>query len=67
VDAQERSEYFPFPHVWKELCSFAEELFNIRITQNQVPVWQEDVNYFDVSDATSGRKYGGFYLDPYAR
>lgn len=67
VDEYAVSEYFPLPHVWKTLCEFAEDIFNIKVIQKTVPTWHEDVVYYEVSDGSSGERMGGFYMDAYTR
>jgi Zn-dependent oligopeptidase len=67
VNEDTTREYFPFPEVWKSLCSFAEDLFGIQIKRTEVPVWNQDVSFFDVFDQNSRQKLGSFYLDPYSR
>ncbi|CAL8109986.1 unnamed protein product [Orchesella dallaii] len=61
------SEYFPLPQVWQGLLNFSEELFGIKINKKNVPVWHDDVTYYEILDGSSGEKMGGFYLDPYMR
>lgn len=67
VDEDTISEYFPFPEVWKRLCSFLEDIFSIQIKRSEAQVWHEEVSYFELFDKTSKRKLGGFYVDPYSR
>ncbi|ODM94287.1 putative cytosolic oligopeptidase A [Orchesella cincta] len=61
------SEYFPYPQVWQSLLNFSEELFGIKINKKDVPVWNEDVAFYEILDGSSGEKMGGFYIDPYTR
>lgn len=61
--------YFPLPGVLNGLFHLAERLFGIKITRstdNSVPKWHEDVEYFDIADE-SGSMIAHFYLDPYSR
>lgn len=67
MDEFAMSEFFPFPHVWKTLCSLAEELFGIKINEKPTSAWNEDVTFYEILDGSSGAKMGGFYLDPYTR
>ena len=43
----------------------AEQLYDIKFTENtgKVPVWQEDIRTFEVTNAKSGDVVGLFYLD----
>ncbi len=65
---EELSRYFLFPHVLEGLFSFAERLFDIKITpaDKEVPVWHPDVRFFRVADK-DGTPLACFYLDPYSR
>jgi thimet oligopeptidase len=45
----------------------AQKLYGVKFAERKVPVWSEDVRYFDVLDAKSGRFVGGIYLDLYPR
>ncbi|QDU72079.1 M3 family metallopeptidase [Mucisphaera calidilacus] len=60
--------YFPLPRVLDGLFSLCTRLFGVtfELTEGVAPVWQEDVRYYRVLDA-SGEPIAGFYLDPYAR
>lgn len=61
--------YFPLQRVLDGLFGLAERLFDVKITRadGDAPVWHEDVQYFLVSDASSGEQTASFYLDPYTR
>jgi thimet oligopeptidase len=39
----------------------------VKFTERKVPVWHEDVRYFDVTDAKTGQFLSGFYLDLFPR
>ncbi|MCA9065061.1 MAG: M3 family metallopeptidase [Planctomycetaceae bacterium] len=60
--------YFSLPRVLDGLFSLCHQLFGITVrpTQQTVPLWHEDVRFFDVLDET-GTTIAGFYLDPYSR
>lgn len=61
--------YFPLPRVLDGLFGLAERLFDVTIERadGEAPVWHEDVQYFKVSDASTGEQMASFYLDPYSR
>ncbi|MCZ6634772.1 MAG: M3 family metallopeptidase [bacterium] len=61
--------YFPLPRVLDGLFGVAEKLFGIRIERvdgDDVPVWHDDVQYFNVFGET-GEQIASFYLDAYSR
>jgi oligopeptidase A len=66
---EELRAYFPLPRVLDGLFGLAEWLFDVKITraEGEAPVWHDEVQYFKVSDATSGGQMASFYLDPYSR
>ena len=61
--------YFPLPKVLDGLFSLATRLFGVKIesADGETAVWNEDVRFFKVSDATTGDHIANFYLDPYSR
>lgn len=65
---EELRPYFPLPKVLNGLFALAENLFAVKIrkAEKKVPVWHNDVQFFEVSD-TSGKTIAAFYLDPFAR
>lgn len=59
--------YFPADAVVEGLFTVVNRLYGIRIQQRSgVPVWHEDVRYYEIFDA-DGNQRAGFYLDLYAR
>ena len=67
VSQEELRPYFPAPRVLGGLFEVAGKLFGVAIReQSGVPVWHEDVRFFQIEDG-AGRRVGSFYLDPYAR
>ncbi len=60
--------YFPLPRVLQGMLDIAGELFGLRFRLREgVEAWHEDVQFWDIFDASDGRHLAGFYLDPYAR
>ena len=64
--AQEVKPYFTEPTVLAGLFRAIETLYGVRITPDTAPVWNADVRFFRITDA-SGQRVGLFYLDLYAR
>jgi thimet oligopeptidase len=67
VDQNEIKQYFPVQHVIDSVLSIYQELLGVKFTRANVPVWQEQVQAYDVTDAASGRPLGRFYLDLFPR
>lgn len=65
---EELRPYFPLPKVLSGLFALAEDLFAVKIrkAERSAPVWNNDVSFFEVTDA-AGTAIAAFYLDPYAR
>lgn len=65
---EETRPYFPLPKVLNGLFSLVEHLFGIQVTQGDenVSLWNEDVQYFLVKDA-AGTPIASFFLDAYSR
>ncbi|MBD3172453.1 M3 family peptidase [Candidatus Bathyarchaeota archaeon] len=59
--------YFPLPKVLEGMFSLTEFLFDVNIVESEeeVPVWHEDVSYFNVFE--DDKQVGSFYLDAYSR
>lgn len=68
-DAEVVKEYFPLNKVLNNMFALAEKLFNIKIVERSVSVWDEDVKFYDIFDLDMGGKspIAGFYVDLYAR
>jgi oligopeptidase A len=66
--AETLRQYFPLPKVLDGLFQLANRLFGVNFTRanGEAPIWNEDVQYFKVSDET-GEQIASFYLDPYSR
>ena len=64
--AQEVKPYFTEPTVLAGLFRAIETLYGVRIRPDTAPVWNTDVRFFRITDAT-GQRVGQFYLDLYAR
>ncbi|MDQ7004309.1 MAG: M3 family metallopeptidase [Ghiorsea sp.] len=66
ISQDDLKPWFPEASVKQGMFALAEKLYGIQIKRGETPVWFENVEYYDVFDA-SGNKKAGFYLDPYAR
>jgi peptidyl-dipeptidase Dcp len=70
VDAEEVAQYLQLDNLTEAMFYVAGELFGMEFTQitdGSVPVWQEDVTVYEVTDRESGDHIGLWYLDPFAR
>jgi len=67
VDQETLREYFPTLPTVNWMLDITERLYCVRFTEAIVPVWHDDVRYYDVDDAVSGERIGGIYLDLYPR
>jgi thimet oligopeptidase len=67
VDQNEIKQYFPVQHVVESVLGIYEHLLGVRFTRVHVPVWQDQVQAYDVADAASGAQLGRFYLDLFPR
>ncbi|CAL66917.1 M3 family metallopeptidase [Christiangramia forsetii] len=70
LDSEEVKQYLELGNLTQALFFTAGELFNFEFTpveEGSVPVFQEDVKVWEVSDKDSGKLVGLWYLDPYAR
>lgn len=70
LDSEEVKQYLELGNLTQALFFTAGELFNFEFTpveEGSVPVFQEDVKVWEVSDKDSGELVGLWYLDPYAR
>ncbi len=70
LDSDEVKKYLQLDKLTQAMFFTAGELFNYTFTpveEGSVPVFQEDVKVWEVTDKTSGKHIGLWYLDPYAR
>ena len=66
---QEVKQYFTLPKVLAGLFRIVENLFDVRISKDEAPVWSPAVAFYRIERQTpAGRRLiGQFYLDPSAR
>jgi thimet oligopeptidase len=67
VDQNEVKRYFPVQHVIESVLGIYQELLGVKFVRANVPVWEPQVQAYDVSDAATGDPLGRFYLDLYPR
>ena len=66
---QEVKQYFTLPKVLAGLFKIVESLFDVRISLDSAPVWNESVQFYRIERQTPAGMtlVGQFYLDPSAR
>jgi thimet oligopeptidase len=67
VDQESLRRYFPPDATLAWLLDVSSSLYGLRFDEARVPVWHDDVRYFDVHDAETGAFIGGIYVDLYPR
>lgn len=70
LDSEEVKQYLQLDKLTEALFFTAGELFNYKFTpvpEGSVPVFNEDVKVWEVTDKDSGKHIGLWYLDPFAR
>ncbi len=70
LDSEDIKQYLELNKLTEALFFTAGELFNYKFTpvpEGSVPVFNEDVKVWEVTDKDSGKNIGLWYLDPYAR
>ncbi|MCC9167724.1 M3 family metallopeptidase [Pontibacter harenae] len=70
LNSDEVKQYLQLDNLTQALFFTAGELFNFKFTpvpEGAVPVFQEDVKVWEVTDKTTGAHIGLWYLDPFAR
>jgi peptidyl-dipeptidase Dcp len=70
LDSDEVKQYLQLDKLTEAMFYVAGRLFNFDfkpVPDGSVPVFQEDVKVWEVTDKDSGKHIGLWYLDPYAR
>jgi thimet oligopeptidase len=67
IDQESTRKYFPTQATTSWLLDITQRLYGVKLTPAIVPVWHPDVQYLDVTDATTGEFIGGIYLDLFPR
>jgi thimet oligopeptidase len=66
IEQEKIREYFPLPHVQKEMFALFGSLYGIRFKQLDYTIWHKDATVYEVSN-TNKSIVGYFVLDLYAR
>lgn len=70
LNSDEVKQYLQLDKLTEAMHYVAGRLFKYNFTpipEGTIPVYQEDVKVWEVTDKTSGKNVGLWYLDPYAR
>jgi Zn-dependent oligopeptidase len=69
LNEDEVAEYFPLDHVVNGIFDIYSRVFLLKFERktDAVDRWHPDVDYFEVTDASSGEFLGSFYMDMYPR
>jgi thimet oligopeptidase len=67
VDQNAIKQYFPVQHVIDSVFAIYEQLLGVKFARATVPVWQAQVQAYNVTDAATGKPLGRFYLDLFPR
>ncbi len=70
IDQEALRKYFPTDASVAYTLLVSEKLYGVKFVEVKLPpqnTWHQDVRYFDVTDARSGKFISGFYLDLFPR
>jgi thimet oligopeptidase len=67
IDQEALRKYFPSQNAVDFALKVSSRLYGVTFKQVKVPVWNDDVLYYDVLDAATGKFISGMYLDLYPR
>jgi thimet oligopeptidase len=67
IDQEKLRAYFPTAKAIDFMLLVSRTIYGVKFREVKVPVWHEDVRYFDVLEARTGRYLSGFYLDLFPR
>jgi thimet oligopeptidase len=67
IDQERLRQYFPMPAALDYALLVSSQLYGIKFQRVEVPVWHQDMLYYDVIDAKTGKYLSGIYLDLYPR
>jgi thimet oligopeptidase len=67
IDQEALRKYFPTIPTVNWVLEVASKLYGVKFEEAKVPTWHEDVRYYDVLDARTGKFLSGIYLDLFPR
>ena len=67
IDQEKLREYFPTQASQDWLFAISSNLYGIEFKPVKVETWQNEVEYYDVTDKKTGQLLGGLYLDKFPR
>jgi thimet oligopeptidase len=67
IDQEALRKYFPTMPSVNWVLDVASRLYGVKFQEVKVPAWHEDVRYYDVRDAATGKFLSGIYLDLFPR
>jgi thimet oligopeptidase len=67
IDQNELRKYFPTEAAVPWALKVSSTLYGVDFKRVDVPVWHQDVQYFDVFDTDTKKRIGGIYLDLFPR
>jgi thimet oligopeptidase len=67
IDQEALRAYFPMPQALDWVLLVCARLYGIRFERASVPVWHEEVRYYDVIDEAADALVGGLYVDLHPR
>jgi thimet oligopeptidase len=67
IDQEKMRDYFPTLAAQKWLFAISSNLYGIEFKPVKVDTWQDEVEYYDVTDQKTGQLLGGLYMDKFPR
>jgi thimet oligopeptidase len=67
IDQNTLRKYFPTDAAVPWVLDISSKLYGVQFKRVEVPVWQQDVQYYDVIDSKSQQRIAGIYLDLFPR
>ncbi len=67
IDQEKMREYFPTQASQDWLFAISSNLYGIEFKPAKVETWQDEVEYYDVTDKKTGQLLGGLYIDKFPR
>lgn len=67
INQEKLRDYFPTLAAQKWLFAISSDLYGIEFKPAKVDTWQDEVEYYDVTDKKTGEVLGGLYMDKFPR